>query len=230
MTTPSSYRTNIFGFPGLEPEVAGVAANAGLLDQRLAIEWARDNVAAFGGDPRRITLFGESAGSTSISVYGYAYAADPIAHGFITQSGTADSFGLAPPNSTALWQSLSQSLGCGNSSTAAADLALSVNCVRSKPAAAVLAASLQLPIQASTELASFAPIVDGKTVFANYSALTTESRFAQVPRLLGSNSEEGGAFELLFALQGVVLPPAFWEFYTLVMFTVSRTDSFRVTH
>jgi hypothetical protein len=45
----ASYRVNIFGFPGAGP-------NVGLLDQRLAIEWVRDNIEGFGGDPNRITL------------------------------------------------------------------------------------------------------------------------------------------------------------------------------
>lgn len=54
----ASYRINIFGFPGLP----GMDQNVGLLDQRLAIEWTRKNIAAFGGDPNRITIFGESAG------------------------------------------------------------------------------------------------------------------------------------------------------------------------
>lgn len=215
-----SYRVNVFGFPGLQPEVAGVAPNAGLLDQRLAIEWARDNVGAFGGDPSRITLFGQSAGATSISMYGYAYALDPIVHALITQSGTADSFGVAPPNSTAAWQSLSGLLGCGDVSSSAVSLALSqsVACVRSKPAAAVLTASLQVPIRASA-LGAFAPSADGHTVFANYSALTAAGRFAQIPRLLGSNAQEGGVFELEYAWEGINLPTVFWEWFTLVFFT-----------
>ena len=52
-----SYRVNILGFPGV-PGVPGVAQNPGLLDQRLAVEWVERNIAGFGGDPRRITLFG----------------------------------------------------------------------------------------------------------------------------------------------------------------------------
>jgi cholinesterase len=54
-----NYRLNILGFPGA-PGLPD--QNLGLLDQRLAVEWVRDNVAAFGGDPKRIALFGESAG------------------------------------------------------------------------------------------------------------------------------------------------------------------------
>ena len=214
----SSYRVNVFGFPGVQPEVAGVAPNAGLLDQRLAIEWVRDNVGAFGGDPSRITLFGQSAGATSISTYGYAYASDPIVHALITQSGTADSFGVAPPNSTAAWESLSGLLGCGNVSSSATSLSQSVACVRSKPAAAVLTASLQVPIL-SPALGTFAPTVDGRTVFANYSALTSAGHFAQIPRLLGSNAQEGGSFQLEYAWEGLNLPTVFWEWFTLVIFT-----------
>jgi hypothetical protein len=52
-----SYRLNIFGFPGVPGDIS-VAQNAGLLDQRMALEWVRDNIAAFGGDPKRIVMFG----------------------------------------------------------------------------------------------------------------------------------------------------------------------------
>jgi cholinesterase len=57
-----SYRINIFGFPMARflPDL-----NLGLLDQRLAVEWVRDNIESFGGDPNRIMLFGESAGLLS---------------------------------------------------------------------------------------------------------------------------------------------------------------------
>ena len=52
-----SYRLGIFGFPGL-PSDDSIEQNPGLFDQRAAVEWVRDNIAAFGGDPKRITIFG----------------------------------------------------------------------------------------------------------------------------------------------------------------------------
>jgi cholinesterase len=52
-----NYRTNVFGFPGL-PGLEDVPQNPGLLDQRLALEWVRDNIEAFGGDKNRIAIFG----------------------------------------------------------------------------------------------------------------------------------------------------------------------------
>lgn len=52
-----NYRVSVFGFPGV-PGVAGVEQNPGLMDQRMAIEWVRDNIEKFGGDPEKITIFG----------------------------------------------------------------------------------------------------------------------------------------------------------------------------
>lgn len=215
--TLPSYRTNVFGFPGLQPPVANVAPNAGLLDQRLAIEWARDNVAAFGGDPTRITLFGQSAGSTSISTYGYAYASDPIAHGLITQSGTADSFGNPAADSTASFQALATLLGCNSTSSTTEGISAAVTCIRAQSADAVLAAAAQVPATTSV-LGTFAPTADNKTAFGEYTSLTESGAFAKVPRLHGSNTDEGGSFALDFALLGLVLPPAYWDWHTLAFF------------
>jgi carboxylesterase type B len=81
-----NYRVNVFGFPGA-PTLSD--PNPGFLDQRLAIEWTRNNIAAFGGDPQRITITGHSAGSMSCDDYAFAHKSDPIVNGFILSSGTA---------------------------------------------------------------------------------------------------------------------------------------------
>jgi cholinesterase len=69
LTVFHSYRVNIFGFPGL-PGQTDAPQNPGLLDQRLAIEWVERNIGQFGGDPKRITLFGsdKSPGSRFILI------------------------------------------------------------------------------------------------------------------------------------------------------------------
>ncbi|TGO54622.1 hypothetical protein BCON_0104g00190 [Botryotinia convoluta] len=85
-----SYRLNIFGFPG-NPMGDN---NLGLLDQRAAVQWVHDNIKYFGGDPARITIFGESAGGASVDLYSYAFVSNPLVAGFIAQSGTTQ---LQPP-------------------------------------------------------------------------------------------------------------------------------------
>lgn len=64
--------------------------NLRLLDHRRAVEWVRSNIVEFGGDPRRITLWGHSA-SVSVDSYNFAYAKDLIVSGLIMSSGTAQS-------------------------------------------------------------------------------------------------------------------------------------------
>jgi len=65
-----NYRTNIFGFPGA-PQLSGrpLSQNFGALDVDTAIQWVYKNIAGFGGDPERITIFGQSAGSAMVSTY-----------------------------------------------------------------------------------------------------------------------------------------------------------------
>lgn len=83
-----NYRLGALGFLSL-PE-AGIYGNAGLKDQRLALQWVQDNIANFNGDPQNVTLFGESAGASSVHLHTYAAHANKLFHKAIMQSGTAN--------------------------------------------------------------------------------------------------------------------------------------------
>ncbi|MEN3793210.1 carboxylesterase family protein [Fulvimarina sp. MAC3] len=90
-----NYRLGLIGFNGfseLFPDDKRFAANAGLLDQRLALEWVRDNIEAFGGDPERITIAGESAGAASVGYHLIAERSQQLFHQAICQSGTINLF------------------------------------------------------------------------------------------------------------------------------------------
>jgi para-nitrobenzyl esterase len=83
------YRLGALGFLPLEREDGGVG-NLGLLDQIAALEWVRENAAAFGGDAERVTVFGNSAGAMSIATLLGAPSARGLFRGAIVQSGSAD--------------------------------------------------------------------------------------------------------------------------------------------
>lgn len=205
-----NYRLSILGFPGNPLGTNNLA----ILDQRLAVEWVRDNIANFGGDPSRITIFGQSAGGASVDLYSYAFASDPIVAGLIPQSGNALGWGL--PNTAAsaatAWYTTAQNLGCGNASTA--DQAALLTCMQAVNSSTLLAA---IPRGSGTAsfLGFFGPTADDKVVFSNY----TNQRQAAVPMLIGSTDYEAGLFRTQLALQRISYPDYFWDGFNLQEFT-----------
>ncbi|KAH6623303.1 Alpha/Beta hydrolase protein [Chaetomium tenue] len=185
-----NHRDNIFGYTnaaGLPPD----QQNPGLLDARLAIEWVRDNIASFGGDPTRIGLWGESSGATIIAYYSYIYRSDPIANSVILDSGNEfiDILSHNPTHSNFTY--VASQLGCGNLPPLA-----ELTCMRNNVSATAINTLIETYTDAGrSPPVFFSPSVDdGATVFANYSARAQAGRIARLPALIGSNAQDGVAF------------------------------------
>jgi carboxylesterase type B len=167
----------IFGFSG----IPGYTQNVALLDQRLAVEWVHRNIQAFGGDPNRITIFGQSAGGASVDYYSYAWVTNPIVNGFISHSGDALSFAPnTPEQSASYFFNVSSTLGCGDATSHAVDAV--VSCVRNQTFQSVLAAVAKVPFAPSPAIPQpvFHPTVDNITVFGDYLARSAAGNFAKL--------------------------------------------------
>ncbi|MCJ1270968.1 hypothetical protein MMC22_010867 [Lobaria immixta] len=179
------------------------------------VEWVRDNIAAFGGDPARITIFGQSAGGSSVDYYSYAYLDDPIVAGLISHSGTAFSF---TPNTFEYSQSsflkAAALLGC----TGPKDV---VACMRSKDFHDILTAASSIPSSPSLALPQpvFHPTIDNITVFADYKALATAGKFVKVPYLAGSTNNEAGFYKVRAYNLNITLSDHAWDLLNLEAFT-----------
>lgn len=193
-----NYRTNIFGFPAGSPALSAFDSNLGLKDQRLAIEWVYNNIRNFGGDPEKITLFGESAGASSIGAYAYTYAYDPIVKGLIMQSGSEYLMASEAVANTTVsqigWNFVASQVGCPANSTAgtAVDLATGVKqleCLQKVDFTKIQ----QVVSNYTLSTTAFAPVPDNVSVFnaADYSTLSSAGQYAPIPVLIGSNDNEG---------------------------------------
>ncbi|GKT51110.1 lipase 1 [Colletotrichum spaethianum] len=157
-----NYRMKLFGFPN---SAALEEQNLGLMDQRFAVEWIRDNIAKFGGDPERMTLWGHSAGSIAVDYYSFAYTEDPIVRGLIMDSGTAHLDQLMNHDAShSNFTFVAQQLGCGNLTDAKAELA----CMRKIPAEDLEHFVATYKDSEVTPTIGFSPQIDNKIVFANY--------------------------------------------------------------
>lgn len=186
--TANSYRLNIFGFPnaaGLKDD----EQNLGFLDQRLAVEWIRDNIAEFGGDPKRITLWGQSAGAAAVDNYNFAYPEDPIVSGLIMNSGVS----LLPLASNDVEQTnftfVAKHFGCGNSNATA-----EIDCLRGVKSAEIISFLKQRVDNGSTPALGFNPVFDERTKFANVTARALAGKYTRKPAIIGTTANEGVAF------------------------------------
>jgi para-nitrobenzyl esterase len=177
-----NYRLGIFGFFS-HPELAkesphGASGNYGLLDQVATLQWVHDNIAAFGGDPANVTIFGESAGSISVSAHMASPLSKDLIKAAIGESGAV--FMLTPPMPPA-----SQTEEQGAHFATSTLGANSLDALRAKSADELLQATLKN----KTDL-RFWPNVDGYFFPESPAEIYRGGKQAHVPLLAGWNLDE----------------------------------------
>ncbi|KAM0331356.1 hypothetical protein ACHAQA_003028 [Verticillium albo-atrum] len=193
-----NYRVAGFGFlPGKEILADG-SSNLGLLDQRMGLEWVADNIAAFGGDPSKVTIWGESAGAISVfdqmALYDgdNTYKGKPLFRGAIMNSGSmvpADPVDC--PKGQAVYDLVVAKAGC-------AGKADTLNCLRDAPYQTFLNAVSSTPgiLSYNSVALSYLPRPDGKVLTQSPDVLAATGKYAAVPMIIGNQEDEGTLFGL----------------------------------
>jgi para-nitrobenzyl esterase len=172
-----NYRLGIFGFfahPELTKESdRNSSGEYGILDQIQALEWVHNNITAFGGDPKRVTIFGESAGSWSVNTL----VATPLTKGLFQRAIGESGAMFAPLPKLADAEKVGERIAKQQNAATMADL-------RAKPAADLM--------KVNGELAR--PNVDGWLLPDQVYAIFAAGKQNDIPTLIGSNADEGTAF------------------------------------
>ena len=177
-----NYRLGAFGYLSLEEHLPGrgLAANAGQLDQVAALEWVRDNIAAFGGDPANVTLFGESAGSMAVGALLAMPAAGGLFRRAIMQSGAGRA--AAPARAAEVTAGLLGELGLQQDE---AEKLLTM------PDDDILGAQTRLVGRMrNVGQLPFGPVIDAATLPASPIEAIRTGRAAKAPLVIGTNRDE----------------------------------------
>jgi para-nitrobenzyl esterase len=188
-----NYRLGALGFlahPSLTDGGAGEGAvgNWGLLDQMAALRWVQEHIARFGGDPDNVTIFGESAGSMSISALLAIPAARGLFHRAVLQSGPPYAHSLE--RAALVTEHLAEELGL---------LQITRHALESVPAPLLVQAAQRLqdrPPRPGELPLPFLPVVDGVALPSHPQEAVANGRGAGVPLLIGTNRDEVGFFVL----------------------------------
>ncbi len=182
------------GNPPAAPAASEASGNFGNLDQIAALRWVRRNIAAFGGDPRRVTIAGQSSGSEDVCILMASPAARGLFQGAILQSGTCvDSVYPTLPEARANGARLAHDLGVppdsqANSKTDSQASTHALATLRAIPASRILSAA------ASDDRLDLEPMIDQRVLTQQPALTFARGQQSPIPVLLGTNENEVSIF------------------------------------
>jgi para-nitrobenzyl esterase len=180
-----NYRLGVFGFlatSNLAKESGGAAGNYGLMDMVAALQWVKENITRFGGDPGNVTIFGESAGSTAVSALMAAQPARGLFQKAIGESGAALEIGSHGPEELETVEKHEQAWVESLGATSLTPMTLVQ--LRALPTETILAAAN------AKGAPSFPQVVDGRFLTEPVADTYAAGRQAHVPLLAGWNRDE----------------------------------------
>jgi len=182
-----NYRLGVLGYLDL-PELDGATANAGQLDQIAALRFVRDNIERFGGDPRNVTIFGESAGGMAVSALLAMPAARGLFHKAIAQSGAAAAT-LDRDTAAQVTDTWLRHLGLTRATAAG---------LRDKTSGELLAAQLATTgeLRHARIFLVNAPVVDDDSLPIHPLRAVREGAAADIPFMTGTTRDEWRLFEM----------------------------------
>jgi para-nitrobenzyl esterase len=191
-----NYRLGALGFlahPALADRPGGPSGNYGLMDQQAALRWVQTNISKFGGNPRNVTLFGESAGGLSV----LSQLASPGARGLfaraIVESGSYTLTPVSLATAKTAGEAFASSAGCASQSAA---------CLRSLPVSTILKYQ---------DAGGYRPNIDGQVLTESLKSAFASGNFNRVPVIIGTNHDERRLFVAIAQLGGDSVTAANYE-------------------
>jgi para-nitrobenzyl esterase len=175
-----NYRLGAFGYL----YIPGITANVALLDKILALEWVRDNIELFGGDPSNVTIFGESSGGMSCIALSAMPAAKGLFHRIIAQSGASVDPRSPEESTKGLWKILNLEEG-------------DTEGLRKIPAEEIIKAQNEFQAKNPVDLSPFRPVIDKDTLPNNPIKVFQNGDCANIDLLAGTNLDERKLFSAL---------------------------------
>lgn len=193
-----NYRLNVFGFVN-SPELPLAESNLGFHDQRMALSWVQENIAPFNGDPAKVTVFGESSGSTSVSRLVETMNDNTPFRAAIMESGWADTAAVMNEYSVYgldAWKALVGGLDCISSRNSTAE---EFDCVKRADATAIY------DYLWNNTGVLFTAVNDNVTELSNPFQARIDGNIAKVPILAGTNANEGTLWTTAETLDDLVV-------------------------
>jgi carboxylesterase type B len=222
------YRLGIFGFLASGSGSGQLTGNYGLLDQQMAIKWVQSNINAFGGDPTRITLFGQSAGAQSVAIQYISPSMQPYFQGAILQSPPIIPIFRTYTQYNSIFYGVCQQFGCYNIFTGC-----SMSCLLNVPGQTLAGYQLagfwttvQSALQSPLTVAEpFNPVIDGVIINDTLLNMFLHRGFQLKPLMYGTNVQE--MLGIVYMLITAPIPTWLYNSGLLAMF---GTNYFTVTN